>query len=244
MNDPSNNTTPRLPRGFRTTHWSLVIAASTDANDALQELCSAYWPPLHWHLRRLGYDAARADDLTQAFFAQMLDKRLLSAADRRRGRFRTFLLTALRRFVVNEWKHQGAIKRGGGAQQLSLESGGAELSVAADAAHDLTPDRLFERQWALLILQRAFQALEAEHREPDKQALFDALAPCLARDETSPSYDELANELRATPAALRMSVSRLRARLRELVREEIRKTVRSETDVDDEVRDLFRALQA
>jgi len=220
------------------------VAASADSREALEELCAAYWPPLHWHLRRLGYADAEAEDLTQAFFTRLLDKRLLVTADRGRGRFRTFLLTALRRFVVNEWKHRGAAKRGGGAGHLALDSEGAALVVAAEVAHDLTPERLFERHWALVVLQRAFQELEAEQRELDKQALFEALAPCLTRDIVSPGYDELADRLQSTPAALRMSVSRLRKRLGQLVRAEIRKTVDSDADIDDELRSLFRALQS
>lgn len=242
MNKSAEETPAPLPRNFRTTHWSLIAAASADCRDALEELCSAYWQPLHSHLVRQGFDRLEAEDLTQAFFARLLDKRLLDFADQRRGRFRTFLLTALRRFVVNEWKHERTLKRGGANRPLSLDADCGDGSIASEVAHDLTPDRMFERQWALVVLQRAFRALEIEQQAADKKAMFESLAPCLSRDSSSPSYDELAVRLQMTPAALRMCVSRLRQRLGELIREEIRKTVGSDADVDDELGKLFQAL--
>ena len=220
------------------------MAASADSRIALEELCAAYWPPLHWHLRRLGFDPAQAEDLTQSFFARLLEKRLLDVADARRGRFRTFLLTALRRFVINEWKHGTAAKRGGDSSRLTLDTGESEVLADIESMHDLTPDRLFERQWAIVVLQRAFHDLETEHIALGHQAQFEALTPYLTRETATFSYDELAERLQSTPGALRMSVSRLRARLRELVRAEIRKTVQSDEEVDDEVRSLFHALQS
>ena len=244
MIERSQNANPPPSRSFRTTQWSLVVAASSDSPEALGELCAAYWPPLHAYLRRLGYAAVEAEDLTQAFFTRLLDKRLLGAADQRRGRFRTFLLTALRRFAVNEWKHMGAAKRGGGVRHVALDERSGEMAEAAEVSHDLTPDRLFERQWALVVLRRAWNALEAEQREASKTVTFQALAPCLTPGASPDNYEQLAERLDSTPAALRMAVSRLRLRLGELVRAEIRTTVDSDAEVDDEVRDLFRALQA
>jgi len=219
------------------------VAASDDSHEALEELCAAYWPPLHWHLRRLGFSDQQAEDLTQAFFARLLEKRLLDVSDRRRGRFRTFLLTALRRFIINEWKHGAAVKRGGGLKHLPIDSGDAEGGIAV-RQHDLTPDRQFERQWALVVLQRAFQKLETEYRTANNQVLFEALAPLLTRDTAAIGYDELSIQLQSTPGALRMAASRVRARLRELVRAEVRQTVQTDAEVDDEVRALFQAFQA
>lgn len=242
MHDPPANAS-RSPRQFRTTHWSLVLAASADSHEALEELCAAYWSPLHWHLRRSGFNEQQAEDLTQAFFARLLEKRLLDVSDSRRGRFRTFLLTALRRFVVNEWKHGAAAKRGGGLKHVSIGTNDGDGMVVA-CQHDLTPDRQFERQWAMVVLQRAFQELESEYSKANNQVQFDALAPLLTRDNAATSYDELANQLQSTPGALRMAASRMRARLRELVRAEVRKTVQTEAEIDDEVRALFLALQA
>jgi RNA polymerase sigma factor (sigma-70 family) len=242
MNQPFSSVPSRSPKGFQTTHWSLVAEASADSQAALEELCAAYWPPLHWHLKRLGFEQAEAEDLTQAFFARVLEKRLLDAADVRRGRFRTFLLTALRRFIINEWKRDKAAKRGGNRVRVSLHVSGTETPNDIWAAHDVTPDRLFDRQWAMVVLQRAFQELESEHRAAGQQTQFEALAPFLTGD-ASGTYDELAEKLQTTSGALRMVASRMRARLREFIRAEIRKTVHSDAEVDDEIHFLFRALQ-
>lgn len=190
----------------------------------------------------MGFSEAQAEDLTQSFFTRLLEKRLLTVADSRRGRFRTFLLTSLRRFVVNEWKHGTAVKRGGTRKHVDLVASDPEgLEIIGE--HDLTPERLFERQWAIVVLQRAFHNLEAEYTETNQQSQFEALAPMLTRDSASATFEQLATRLQSTSGALRMAASRMRTRLRELVRIEIRKTVDSDTDVDDEIRLLFHALQ-
>ena len=240
MNEFSNDKSRRAKQ-FHSTHWSLVLAASEDSDAALEELCQIYWPPLHWHLRRMGYEEVEADDLTQAFFARLLEKRLLGFADQKRGRFRTFLLTALRRFVINEWQRDESIKRGGGRKRIDLTD---RESAAFDApGGDLSADRQFDRQWALVVLQRSFEELAREAVESGNREQFEALAPLMTRDRENESYDELASRLSTSPGALRMSVSRMRSRLRELVRAEIRKTVESDAEVDDEVRLLFVALR-
>ncbi|MBC8355648.1 MAG: sigma-70 family RNA polymerase sigma factor [Planctomycetes bacterium] len=244
MKHPADHTPLQSPRGFRTTHWSLVVSASADSREALEELCAVYWPPLFSYVRRLGYNDAEAEDLTQAFFTRLLDKRLLALADRDRGRFRTFLLTALRRFVVNEWKHQTAEKRGGATRHFTLSTPGAEQLVAADVTTNLTPDRLFERNWALVVLQRALDELESEQRTAGKGESYRALVPYLIGDADVPGYDAVAKQLGSTSAALRMLVVRNRKRLGELIRCEIRKTVGSDADVDEEVGQLFRSLQS
>jgi len=197
---------------------------------------------LFWHLRRLGYEVAEAEDLTQAFFARLLDKHLLGAAEQGRGRFRTFhyCFETLRRQRM-EVRNSGQAGRGNPSRHDYADDKSA--GVEAEVAHDLTPNRLFERQWAILVLQRAFQELETERVELGHQAQFDSLAPCLTRDAESLGYDELAKRLKSTPAALRMAVGRLRKRLAELVRAEIRTTVDHDTDIEDELRGLFRALQ-
>lgn len=243
MNEAAGSNSPQA-RKFQTTHWSLIAAASADSRAAMEELCSAYWFPLHSHLVRLGFDNHETDDLIQAFFVRLLDKRLLDFADQSRGRFRTFLLTALRRFVVNEWKHEHRLKRGGTNRHVPLDPEFGDGMTASGIARDMTPDRVFEREWAMVVLQRAFRALEAEQQESDKKAMFESLAPWLSRDSTSLSYDELADRLDMKPAALRMRVSRMRQRLGELIREEIRKTVGCDGDVDDEIGKLFQALRA
>jgi RNA polymerase sigma factor (sigma-70 family) len=244
MNEPRESEQPPSRRSFQTTHWSLVVSAAADSREALEQLCAAYWPPLYSHLRRVGFDSAEAQDLTQAFFARLLDKRLLDLADVRRGRFRTFLITALRRFVINEWKRDRAVKRGGDHSIIAADFGAVEKAVCSEPAHDLTPERLFERQWALSVLQNAFRELELEQRAAGSESLFETLARCLSRDASLPSYDALAKQLQTTPEALKMRVSRMRKRLGELVRAEIRKTVDGDADVDDELRTLYRSLSS
>ena len=166
---------------------------------------------LHCHLCRLGFDPTEADDLTQSFFSRLLEKRLLDVADNRRGRFRTFLLTqALRRFIINEWKREKALKRGGSTRRLTLDPFESELLGPMAMAHDMTPDRLYERQWALVVLQRAFpQPGKLNTPPPTKKAKFEALIPFLTRDRTTLNYDELAKRWNSNPGALRMTVSRI-----------------------------------
>ena len=237
MSQTPNEPAARLAGGFHSTHWSLVGRAAENSRPALEELCAAYWPPVRYHLVRMGYDAAQADDLTQAFFARLLEKRLLDAADAGRGRFRTFLLTALHRFLINEWKHDGAAKRGGNAQRVALDT-----QPEAAIGRDETPQKQFERQWAIVVLERAFAALEAEQQAAGKLTQFEMLSPLINGDGDA-SYEELAAKLGATAGALRMNVSRLRTRLRELIRGEIGQTVGGEAEVDDEIQSLFEALR-
>lgn len=236
----------RSARQFQTTNWSLVVSAageSLESLQALEELCSAYWPPLYSYARRMGYVEADAKDLTQAFFLRLLDKGLLERADSRRGRFRTFLLTSLRRFMVNEWKYRRATKRGGKREivNLGFQEG---LFNFGEPAHEMTPERVYDRNWALTVLQRAYSELESEMREVGNASLFEMLAPCLAREPDSPSYQELAAQLDSTADALKMRASRLRKRLGEIIRAEIRKTVASDDDVEDEIRTLLCSLQS
>ena len=243
MNEPSKNPAPQRGKAFRTTQWSLVDAASADSKDALEELCQTYWPPLHFYLRRLGFGEPEAEDLIQAFFVRLLEHRLIAAADVHRGRFRTFLLTALRRFVINEWKQENALKRGGGVSRVLMNINDVGALADAEVGKDVTPERQFERQWATLIIQQAFLVLAAEYTAAGQQSTFDTLLPFIA-GEASQSYDELAAELQSTAGALRMAVSRMRARWREQIRAEIRKTVHTDSEVDDEIRSLFQALQS
>ncbi len=234
---------PKQPgRGFRTTHWSLVTAASANSAEALEELCQAYWSPLHLYAHRLGLGAAEAEDLTQAFFTRMLDKNLLAIADSGRGRFRTFLLTAFRRFIVNEWKHENTLKRGGGTTRTSLNLDNLTNTFASKSNCDLSHDRLYEREWAMTVLQRSFQNLASEYAASNQTELFEALSPLLTADDNG-TYQTLATRLDSTAGALRMAASRLRSRWREQIRSEIRKTVANDSEVDDEILSLFQALR-
>jgi RNA polymerase sigma-70 factor (ECF subfamily) len=229
---------------FNTTHWSLVVSAAGGSRQALETLCSAYWQPLYWFVRRMGYGPADAQDLTQSFFARLLEKQLLGFADRKRGRFRTFLLTAMRRFVINEWKRGQCDRRGGGRQMLSMSFDAGEDEAALEPSHNLTPESLFERRWAIQVIENSVARLSERQRTAEKCERFDELAPFLARPGSTPSYDEAAQRLGTTAAAVKMAVSRLRKELGQLVREEIRTTVASDAEVENELQQLIAALRA
>jgi len=234
--------TPGKRGRFDSTHWSLVLSAASGSRHALEELCAAYWQPLYCYVRRMGYDSADAQDLTQSFFARLLQKQLLGFADRERGRFRTFLLTALRRFVINEWKRDRTDRRGGGRRALSINLDTAGNEGALEPSHNLTPDALFERRWAIQVLENSVARLRQQQRAAEKGERFDELAPLLTPRADAPSYKETSQRLGTTTAAVKMAVSRLRKELGRLVREEVRKTVASDMEVDDELQRLITAL--
>ncbi len=238
-----NNTFGKGGR-FEPTHWSLVLSAARGGRQALEELCSAYWQPLYSYVRRMGYAPADAQDLTQSFFARLLEKHVLEFADRQRGRFRTFLLTALRRFVINEWKRDRSERRGGGRQTLSINFEASEVEGVLEPSHNLTPDALFERRWAMQVLENAVARLRQQQQAAQKGERFDELAPLLTPRADAPSYQETSQRLGTTTAAVKMAVSRLRKQLGRLVREEVRRTVASDTEVEDELRRLITALRA
>lgn len=228
---------------FVTTHWSVVLSAqdssSPQSNQALETLCRAYWFPLYAFVRRLGHGPHDAQDLTQDFFARVLEKGYLKAADRERGRFRTFLLVALKRFLANEWDRQHAQKRGGGAAIVSIDQELAESRFAAEPSHQLQPDLLFDRQWALTLLECTMTRLHDEYLSTGRAKLFELLRGCLAKDESALPYAEIASRLNLTEAAVKMAVQRLRARYREILRAEIADTVATPDEVEEEIRHLF-----
>jgi RNA polymerase sigma factor (sigma-70 family) len=228
---------------FDTTHWSLVVSAAGGSRRALEELCSAYWQPLYWYVLRMGYDSADAQDLTQSFFARLLEKQVLGFADRERGRFRTFLLTALRRFVINEWKRDRSDRRGGGRRTLSINFDATENEGVLEPSHNLTPDALFERRWAIQVLENSVTRLKQQQRAAEKGERFDELARLLTPRADAPSYQETSQHLGTTVGAVKMAVSRLRKELGRLVREEIRRTVASDAEVEDELQRLIAALR-
>lgn len=227
---------------FATTRWSLVAAArdpaAPDARQALAELCALYWYPVYAYVRRRGGDHHKAQDLTQAFFARLLEKHDLAAADRTRGRFRSFLLAACQHFLANEYDRETAAKRGGGATHVPLDFAGADGRYAREPACDDPPERAFDRQWALELLDRTVSGLRAEYAESGRAKLFDALKDCMA----GAGYAALAEELGMTEGAVKVAVHRLRQRYRDRLRDLIAETVAAPEDVDDEIRDLFAAL--
>lgn len=233
---------------FHTTRWSLVVAAgaepSEDARRALATLCRQYWYPLYAFTRRQGTPEHEAQDQTQDFFATLLEKGYLGAADRERGRFRTFLLTAFRRHVSKLRERAGAKKRGGDRTVLSLDFEAGEQRYRNEPVDDLTPERVFERRWVLTLLSWVLARLRDECAGEGKLALFDAARPFLGSGGPVPSHRELAERLHMTPGAVKVAVHRLRVRYRELLRAEIAQTVESDDDVDDEIRHLMTALQS
>lgn len=244
--DTHMSPTPSGSSRFATTRWSVVLAAgqpgSSRYRQALETLCGTYWFPLYAYLRRQGYDSHQAKDYTQAFFAQMLEKQYLSQVEPKPGKFRSFLLAALKHFLANELDHIKALKRGGGRKVISLNVQSAEKQYTLEPAHELSPEKLFEKSWALTILERTMDRLEAELASMNKQKVFDRLRFCLAGDKGSVPYREVAGELDMTEGAVKVAVHRMRMCYRELLRDEIAQTVSNPEQVDEEIRALFAAL--
>jgi len=212
---------------------------SPQSSAALETLCRAYWYPLYVYVRRQGRSPQDAQDLTQEFFARLLAKDYLLAADRAKGRFRTFLLVALKRFLANEWDRQHAQKRGGFQTVVAIDQELAESRLASAPAHPLQPEVWFDRQWAMTLLERTLSLLREEYVASGRTRLFELLQGCLARDESALPYAEIAVRLNLTTAAVKMAVQRLRARYREILRAEIASTVASPEEIEEEIRHLF-----
>ena len=234
-------------RKFATTRWSLVLAAGADASssgthEALATLCETYWYPLYAFLRSHGYDAEDAQDLTQAFFARLLEKHAISQADPARGRFRSFLLASLTHFAANERDRESAKKRGGGIPIVSLEVEGAEGRFQMEPPTDETPERIFDRHWALTLLARVMSRLEAQTAKSGRHAQFERLKAYLTGDQPQLSYAETAAHLGMSEGAVKVAVHRLRRQFRDLVRDEIAQTVASPEEIEDELRHLWSAV--
>ena len=214
-----------------------------DAQAALATLCETYWPPLYAYVRRLGYKVEEAQDLTQGFFAALLEKGYLSAADRERGRFRSFLLTALKRFLSKERDRAHARKRGGKAGPISLDFEAGDSRHALEPSHDVTPEAIYERRWALTVLEMAILRLRQTYVETGKAGLFDSLKPFLTAEPDAAPYAQVARELEMTEGAMKVAVHRLRRRYRDLLRAEIAQTVADPKEIDDEQQYLLAVLQ-
>ncbi len=235
------------PRRFPTTRWSLVVAAGGTATPAsrraLSDLYEAYWYPVYAFIRGAGRPAEEAHDLTQGFFTRLLEKNDIAGADQERGKFRSFLLAAARHYVANEWDRSRALKRGGGAPLLSIDAVDAEGRFLVEPAHLLTPERLFERRWALTVLDRTLRALRDDCERRGKVLLFDRLKDFLPGGDDGVQQTTLARELGMELGALRTAISRLRERYRQLLREQIAQTVDDEADVPGEIQELLAALR-
>ena len=231
---------------FCTTHWSVVLLAGEESSlrssEALEKLCRTYWYPLYAYVRRLSYSPHDAQDLTQGFFARLLEKRFLESVDRRKGKFRSFLLASLNHFLANERDRDNALKRGGGTLHISLDEQNAESRYLQTPQSDLSPERIFERQWALAILEQALTRLREEYVSSGNARHFELLKAFLTSDTSDGAYGPVAEQLQVSPGSVAVAVHRVRHRYRELVRTEIADTVASPGDIDEEMRSLFAAL--
>jgi RNA polymerase sigma factor (sigma-70 family) len=232
---------------FATTHWSVVLAAGDaslpEAQAALERLCRTYWYPLYAHVRRRGYSPEDAQDLTQEFFARLLAKHWLSTADRNRGRFRTFLLGAFSHFLANEWHRAQCEKRGGRCEQISWDRALAENRYLAEPADELTPEKIYQKRWAVTLLEKVLSQLREEQVTAGKGGFFEAAKDFLWGEKNTRPQTEMAAELGLSEGALRVAVHRLRSRYRELLRAEVAQTVASPDQVDEELHELMAVLR-
>lgn len=232
--------------GFNATRWTVVMAAargndSPRAAEALAELCRTYWYPLYAFLRRHGHASHEAEDLTQAFFAKLLDRDFLANLDRHKGKFRSFLLSSLKHFLSDERDRASAQKRGGGRRVISLNGLDAENRYRLEPSHDLSPEKMYEKQWALSVLEHVLSRLQAKWAAAGKLALFEHLQPTLAAGRATP-YEEIARRLGTTEGAIKSAAHRLRRQYRALLIEEISQTVTAPGEVEGEIRYLMSCL--
>lgn len=212
------------------------------ARAALEKLCRAYWYPLYAYVRRRGQSPEDAKDLTQEFFARLLERNWVGRADQQKGRFRSFLLSAMNHFLADEWDKARAQKRGGGLTPVPLQFDTAETRYGYEPVDNTTPEQNYERRWALTLLETVLQRLCSEYEEEDRAEFFTTLHPCLVGDRTAQPYAELAVKLGVSEGTVKSSVHRLRQRYRELLRDEIAQTVDGPGEVDEELRHLFAVL--
>ena len=233
---------------FQTTHWSVVLAAGQSATPhaeaALESLCRSYWYPLYAYVRRQGHRPEDAQDLTQEFFARLLAKEYLKLADQGRGRFRSFLLKSLQHFLVNEWVRGQAQKRGGGQQILPLDEETAERIYQQESSAPLAAESLYDKRWAVTLLDRAMDRLGADYATAGKRELFDHLKRLLLTEGSGVIYREAAHQSGLSEGAVKVAVHRLRQRFRDAVRAEIAQTVATPEEVDEELRCLMAAMSA
>jgi RNA polymerase sigma-70 factor (ECF subfamily) len=244
--DQKADSTAPAGANFALTHWSVVLAAGrTDSplvHEALEKLCRTYWPPIYAFVRRQGYDPHDAQDLTQGFFARLLEKNSFADADQSKGRFRSFLLGALKHFLANEWDKANAQKRGGGKIVIPIDVATVETSCGFEPADTLTADKVFERRWAVTLLDQVLRRLRLEYVSDGKEEMFNQLKQTLTGASRSVPYAEIAVRLQTSEGAIKVAVHRLRQRYRELLRAEIAGTVANVAEVEDEIRNLFMAL--
>jgi len=232
---------------FATTHWSLVLEAqgeSPAAQDALEELCRTYWRPVYTFLRRQGVGPEEAEDITQGFFAQLLERRKFSALRKEKGRLRSFLLGSLKYFLADERRRAMAIKRGKGQRLIPLERLRVDERIEMEPSDPVTAEMIYERRWALTVLEHVLSRLKDEYQTAGNAALFDLLKQLLPDEPGSPSQADIAARLGMTENAIRQAFYRFRQRYQSLLREEIAHTVATPGDIEDELRHLIAVLEA
>jgi RNA polymerase sigma-70 factor (ECF subfamily) len=231
---------------FATTHWSVVLAAgredSASARQALEKLCHTYWQPLHAYVQRRGYDPDAAADLTQGFFTRLIASRGLAQVDPAKGRFRAFLLASMKHFLANEWDRTRAQKRGGGAMHVPIDPASSSEDAATVPADTLTPEKVFERQWALTLLNTVLDGLQGEYVADGKGALFDALKGSVTGERPTVHYARIGIDLGLSEGAVKVAAHRLRVRYRACLRQAIARTVARAEEIDEEIRYLFAAF--
>ena len=238
---------PQMPHdgNFRTTQWTTILRAAHQSSsggfDALSEVCQTYWYPLYAYLRRTGHNEDSAEELTQAFFEHILSTEALRVANSERGRFRSFLLNSLKNFVINSYVRNSAEKRGGNVPPISWDGLAPAVRYRLEPADTLTPEALYERRWALTVVDQALGVLRAEYERGEKTKLFDDLKPALVGEPTEP-YATLAQRHNLTEGSIKVAVHRLRQRFREALLEIVSSTVTNPRDVEDEIRTLIGAL--
>lgn len=247
---PEEKPEARHKYAFTTTSWTAVMAAgqaeSAKAKEALAQLCQSYWEPLYAYVRRLGHSDNDSKDLTQEFFFLLISKNYLGAVDRKKGKFRSFLLTAMKHFLANEWDKSQAQKRGGGQQILSLDEPLCGEAHFPEPASNLTPGKIFEKRWAQTLFRQAEAQLAVEYGQAGKRALFEEIRPFLDESTGPGKYTEVAGTLSMSQGAVRMAVHRARQRLAELIRAEVARTLvePSQAEIDEELQHLFEAFGA
>jgi len=238
---------PAKPRNvFATTHWTAILSAgrseTTRGRDALANLCETYWYPLYAYVRRQGHTPHDAEDLTQGFFARLLESESLASVSPEKGKFRTFLLVALKRFLANEWHRANSQKRGGGSVRVPLQGHTAETRYSAEPLEQLTAEKLYERRWALTLLECVLARLGDEFKAAGKEQEFEKLKPYLMADKGAIPYAETAGLMGMSDGAVKVAIHRLRRRFRELFRQEVAHTVEKPEEIDEEIRHLLAAF--
>jgi RNA polymerase sigma-70 factor (ECF subfamily) len=248
MSETADSRAVPVGQWFATTHWTVVLAAgqspSPEADAALETLCQVYWYPLYSYVRRQGNSPHDAQDLTQGFFAHFLDKNYFRLADPQKGKFRSFLLVALKRFLVNEFEQSNATKRGGGRVHIELDEAAAEELYRLDVCAESDLDKLFDRSWAFTVLEQAQSRLKQEYAREGKAERFAHLAQFLPGAQAEATYSQVAERLGVAEGTIKSDMHRLRQRFGQLLRAEIVHTVSDPKEIDEEIRHLINAISA